>query len=304
MAKQNTPSVRDLYDTFIADYEQRTGQQTPLLARAFVRAFAWPVAGVVVLVYRYGQWVYRQMFIATCDVTALRLFGFRAGVDFKDGSATTLKIQLEGVTAPTISAGTLFVSESGVTYKTTDVSVTSGTTNVCIATSTTSGSATVPAIGATMTLVNPLLNVPDSGTVSEVTTEGDEPETLEQYRARVQARYRLQPQGGAPADYFLWATEVDGIVDAYVYVVEPGITTVYPVGDGSGTDRNPSTADLNTVETYLRQSPDSSVFDRHPVQATLNVTAPGNNDYSVDISIRVPGRLSPWPRRAEKSSGF
>ena len=57
MAKLDTPSVRDLYDGFIADYQERTGQKTPLLQAAFVRILAWAEAGMVILAFRFGRWV-------------------------------------------------------------------------------------------------------------------------------------------------------------------------------------------------------------------------------------------------------
>lgn len=284
MAKLETPSVRDLYDTFIADYEARTGQQQPLLKAAFVRKLAWPIAGIVVLCYRFGLWGYFQMFIETCDFDALRLYGYRVGVDYKDGSSTIAQVTLTAVTAANIPTGTVFSSPLGKTYRTTDITPVVSNTAVCVITATSSGSASLVQIGDTMTLANPLNGVPDSGLITDVTVEGEEPETTEEYRARVQARYRLAPQGGAPADYFLWSVEVDGIVDALVYLINPGTVIVYPVETGSGLAREPSTVKLQEVEASIRRSPDSDVDDRHPIQSDLSVIAPSFKSYNVAIT--------------------
>jgi len=68
---------------------------------------------------------------------------------------------------------------------------------------------------------------------------GTEEEGLEPYRTRVLIRYRKKPQGGAAVDYYLWATEVDGIVDALPYVLTEGQPTIFLVAEGSGQNRTP-----------------------------------------------------------------
>lgn len=284
MAKQEVPSVRELHDAFIADYEARTGQKTPLLKSAFVRILAWAFSGLTVLLYRQGQWVYLQMFVDTCEFGALQKYGARVGIVYKDGSSTEAEVTLAGVSAGGVPTGTVFLDQNGKTYRTLSAtSVVSGTA-VCAVTAFESGTGFDLGVGDVVTLGSALVGVPDSGTVTAVNVEGENPETEEEYRARVQARYRLSPQGGAPADYFLWGTGVDGIVDIFVYLIQPGTVDIYAVETGSGAERAPSTVKLAEVEDAMRQSPDSAVYDRHPVQSILNVRAPSFITYDIDIT--------------------
>jgi len=245
---------------------QQKGQVSGLLRSAFVRTFGWVFAGLTILCYRYGRWIYLQMFISTCSSDALKLYGYRVGIDQKDGSASVATVQLTGVTALTIPALTTFVNSlTGITYKTqAATSVSSGIAN-CVVTCSVSGEAGILNIGDSLTIASPLVGVPDSGFITDVTTEGADPETLAAYRQRVQTRYRMKAQGGSFEDYWLWATEVDGIADAFPYVITGGKVTVYAVADGSGADREPTTEKLEEVEASIRQSPDSLVYDRQPV---------------------------------------
>jgi len=284
MAKLEVPSVRDLYEAFIADYESRTGQKTPLLQIAFIRMLAWPFSGLTVLCYRYGQWIYFQQFLATCSLDALKIHGARVGLTIKDGSNTIAEVTLSGVTATDIPTGTVFVSPTSRTFKTTALTPVVDGLAVCVITSFQTGEITAVNIDDTMTLAAPLNGVPDEGLITTVTTEGADPEPTETFRARVQLRYRVQPQGGAAADYFIWGTEVDGVLDIFPYVIAPGLTSIYVVEAGSGDEREPSPTKLAEVEAYLRQSPDSAVYDRHPVQAILTVLAPIFTDYDVAIT--------------------
>jgi len=286
MAKLEMPTVRDLYDSFITDYESRTGALTGLLRSAFVRSFGWVFAGLTVLCYRYGRWIYLQMFITTCSIDALRQYGYRVGIDQKDGSTSVVTLRLQGVSAITVAAGTSFVNPvTGLVYKTTvETPVLSGIAD-CIITSSVQGNIGILNIGDVLTLGSPRLGLPDSGTVTDVTTEGADAETDATYRQRVQARYRMKAQGGSFEDYWLWATEVDGIRDAFPYVINGGVVTVFAVADGSGADRLPTTEKLQEVEAAIRQSPDSLVYDRQPVQSHLNVLAP----IFIPVTVAITG---------------
>jgi uncharacterized phage protein gp47/JayE len=286
MAKLDVPTVRDLYDSFVADYTSRTGQTTTLLRSAFVRVFGWVFAGLTVLCYRFGRWIYLQMFISTCSPDALRLYGYRVGLEQKDGSSSIATVTLTGVTTPalTVPANTTFVNPlTGYTYSCiSGASVIDGIAN-CVVTSILTGENTILNVGDSLTLANAILGLPNSGIVTDVTAEGADAEPDEVYRQRVQTRYRMKAQGGAPGDYWLWSTEVEGIEDAFVYVINPGRTTIYAAAAGSGADRLATAEKLEEVEASCRQSPDSLVYDRHPVQARLNVLA--TPFVSVDVTI-------------------
>ena len=58
--------------------------------------------------------------------------------------------------------------------------------------------------------------------------------------SRVLIAFKRKAQAGSLVDYYLWPTEVAGIVDAFPYVLESGTIVVYLVSAGSGKDRTPS----------------------------------------------------------------
>lgn len=278
------PSVTDLYNAFVDDYVSRTGAKTPLLRRAVVRMLAWPFAGLTVLAYRYGQFVYFEMFLETCSFDALKKYGYRVGVDWQDGTQSVALVTLTGVSALSIPAGTTFVAPNGTVFRTESSTPVSGGVAICAVVSTSTGAFTNVNVGDEMTCAITLAGIPTFGIVSAVSEEGEDPESVEDYRVRVRSRYRLQPQGGAFADYWIWTTGVDGIVDALIYIIQPGIVNVYPIANGSGSERLPSSTKIAEVESEIRSSPGSTLRDRHPVQSQLNVAAPTEAAFTVRVS--------------------
>ena len=74
------PTIATIRDQIIADIESKIGQTVPVLPKAFFRVLATALAGVLALLYRFGAWIYRQIFVATADAEALALRGAEFGV--------------------------------------------------------------------------------------------------------------------------------------------------------------------------------------------------------------------------------
>lgn len=305
MANYTKPTIKDTYNTIIADYETRNAQTAPLLEIAVVKSLAWAFAGIVSLLWNFSLYQYMQIFVQTCGLAALKMWGALVGIFYKEGTTTTIKLNITGVTASSISAGTVWkYLNTGVTYTAISSADTSnGTVNINAAASVSGAAGNIPD-NAVLYITNPMVGVPDTATVSSTLLSGSEPEDIEVYRQRVLIRYRKKPQGGAAIDYYLWATEVEGISDAFPYVLIEGKGTIYIVANGSGQNRTPTghvssnpfpewedgqPKELSGSGEFLQvansiNSSNGTINDRRPMQYTLELLPPEYKGYNVSIT--------------------
>lgn len=245
MAGYKKKTLKEIQAGIISDYTTRikkeTGIDTPLLPKAVVRSIAWSVAGVAVMQQNYLAWVYLQIHPKTCSPSILNIWGSLLGVEYKTGTKTTLQLKITNVTASSIVAGTLWKSlKNGVVYSSlSTVSPINGMLSLSVEAKT-SGPAGNLNLGEELNITNPYEDIPDKAVVESVLVTGSNDEDIEDYRRRVLIAFKKKAQGGSLVDYFLWATEVPGIVDAFPYVLESGTIVVYLVSAGSGKDRTPS----------------------------------------------------------------
>ena len=299
------PTVNNLYDTLIGEYQTRTGQNPPLLQRAAIKAIAWGFSGIVILLWRFGSWQYLQVFVSTAGLDSLKKWGSLIGLDYDEGTTAVLKIHLTGITAIKITQGTVWKSlDNGLTYTSdADAAVVTGEADVIVTASET-GEIGNLANGSILDITNPLTGIPDTAEVTDTITIGTEPQDVEEYRAEVQLRYRRRPQGGAAIDYFNWCTEGDGVIDALPYVFDPGQVDVYLVGSGTGDGRevagslytNPfpiyvsgvamplsGTGLMLDTASLINKSLDSSYDDRRPVGTSVLLQNVDFQDYAIEI---------------------
>ena len=134
--------------------------------------------------------------------------------------------------------------------------------------------------GDILTFVNPIDYAEKNAEVAETTITGTDDETEESYRRRVVNRYSVQPQGGALADYRIWAYDVAGVLQTYPYNDEdsPGGVIIYVAGT---TDlyptRVPDSALLVAVGKACTYDPDTGAANRKPLTAILDPQ--GNETY-------------------------
>lgn len=152
--------------------------------------------------------------------------------------------------------------------------------------------------GDYLTATQPLIGVNQQVQVSSVTTQPTDAQDINLYRQQIIATYRLRPQGGARADYRLWAQDAAGVQQVYPYVKngDAGIVQVYVEAtpadsiDGNGT---PSDALLAAVQSAIEFSPDDTLpayeRGRRPIQAIIDQGAGGGAiavaTIPVDITI-------------------
>lgn len=308
MANFETKTIKEIYDNIIAKYttlRNKFGDTAPLLEKAAVKSLAYAYAGVVGGLWQLAVWIYKQCFPQTADLPALKFWGNLIGVDFKYGVYANHSINIVDVTAETLSAGTVYKDLiTGLIFKTvSQANAASGAITATIQ-CTTSGVIGNLSEGTTLTIANPIDGIPSTATISEVTIEGTEDEATEDYRKRVLYKFRNKSQCGNPLDYFLWTTEVSNIVDALVYVLQSGTTTIYPVAAGSSNSRSPSgtltpnpfpvwtaqgqfteltgTGQMLAIANSIEGS-EIGVHDRRPINAGVHLLAPSYTGFKVEI---------------------
>lgn len=297
-----TPTTQEVGDNLIAQLEAELNQTIPLLPKSFMRVLAKSLAGVFILLYKYGGWVALQSFVGTASideseingvsVSPLKEWGRLVGAgDPNPGVQAELSVAIvvtsQGGTLP---AGTQLVGQdNGVTYLTTAaVSLNAGAVVGTVrASADQSGGDGSGAIGnldpaAIVSFVNPLAGVRREAVVTAVTVTGADAEATAAYRQRVLDRFQQRPQGGAYADYRTWGMTVPGIANIYPYTSStPGIVDIY-VEASDLTDGIPTSAQLDAVEAAINYD-SAGLATRRPAGALLNVAAITRTGFTVEI---------------------
>jgi len=274
------PTIAEIRDDILSDIESKTGQAAPLLPRAVWRVLATALAGTLHLLYRLGAWLYDQIFTLTMDDDTLALRGAEYGLIRTPAQQWIGTATITG-TGATVPVGTLY-QKDGVVYQVTEALV--FTTTGTIKLESLEGGADVDLdVSDTLTIVSPIAGVDNTVTVLTVTQAGENQETLIAYRARILFRQQNQPQGGAVADYVLWATEVSGIAEAFAFQPTAGFVNVYPLLDvADPADRIPDSTKLAEVEAYVGDP------ERKPMNAQVSAIAFTELNFDVDIANLSP----------------
>lgn len=307
MANFTTKSIKEIYDGFISSYtvlRNKYNDNSPLLNKSFVKSIGYAMASVAGLVWKLLIWAYKQVFPQTCELPSLKLWGNLVGVDYKYGVAANLTITLTEVTAQFLQTGTVYKDlNSGLIFKTiSQAGAVDGTITATVVCST-SGTVGNISVGTVLNIANPYDGIPQTATVTAIAIQGTEDEEVETYRKRVLFKFRNKAQGGSAIDYYLWATEVPGIIDVLPYIISDGIISLYLVGDGSGLDRNPTgsltpnpfpkwndgqfaeftgSGQMLAVAKSIEGTQDG-IHDRRPINARVQLLKPEFVGFAVEI---------------------
>ena len=286
MALPTIPSATEIANRIISDIEGDTGQTTPSLAKAFNKVVARAVAGVVILLYNAILWVYKQIFPETADYKALVLLGKLVGISPTPAVAAVITANVYGTTGESVAVGTAFKSTTNQVYTVTTGGTISGGLKLCTLTAVLAGDSGNIADGETLSIITPDTVLTGAAVVAGTTTDGDDEESEESFRARVIARYKRRHTGGSPADYYLWGIEAPHFI--WVSPVagdEPLEVWVYGEVDNQ-TDGIPTTAQLATLKTYLTTNPETGLNDRKPVCDVVTCLPITRKVFDVTVDIK------------------
>ena len=289
MAAPEIPTTKEINDRIISDIESKIGQSTPFFAKAFNIILAKALSGVFTILYKFGQWAVKQIFTITQDADSLAQKGDQYKIPRKVATAAILTAGLTGDNGKIILAGKQFRGDSnGLLYSLqSTLEVAGGVASgdfLCL----TAGALGNLVNGLKLTILQPISGLDNQATVTATVTEGEDQESIEDYRARISEREKTPPQGGSLVDYILWAKEVAGITRAFAYghreesAIPEGYVSVYPLNDDEAS-RIPSAPKLTEVQEYIDDP------TRAPMQvAVINVPAMTEQEFDIDVTDLDP----------------
>jgi hypothetical protein len=302
-------TIQEIDDLIISQFTASFSKTFPIFPKSFLRVLSKVLSAVFILLYKAAGWMYLQIFVSTASfkpvtvlgktITPLIEHGRLVGVgDPLPSTQAELTILVNVVDiGSTLYAGTQFQTDlNDVLYITTENYVLDLATKSINVLATEGGTKGNLSIGNTLSLVNTLGIIENDANITAIITTAVDSESEDDYRFRVSERFQLQPQGGAYADYRIWAAEVPGVKQTYIYSGDPPSNVlIYVAGDSViYSDRIPNTALLLAVANALEYDPNTGMATRRPIGAVIDPA--GNGTYTnvkaitvVEFDVEVTG---------------
>lgn len=279
-----TPGLQDLIRSAENGLSVAFYGVSSTLRKTTLKVLARVFGGVTYLLLLFLQWMWKNVFVSTCDVEALLSFGADYGLPRKAAGYARGNVLMNGVSGAVVSQGTILIdSVSSAEYEVvSDVTMTGANMDVSVIAMQFGTSSNLDA-GAVLEFRDGVIaNVSESVVVSvgglvgginyEITVNGiveNWGETVEAYRKRLLYRRQNPPQGSAIQDYKIWATRFAAVTDCIVFPNYPkvnGVTCVLVRYDDS------DNVELNEIE--VAEVKDYLTADiRRPVTAEVIVSS-------------------------------
>jgi len=297
------PTITELYTSIISDIESKLGITVPSISKNFIKIFAAVQAAKLKLYYLYSANIKKNVFIDTAEPEALggtlERFG-RVKLNRNPFPATPGEyiVEVTGSIGAVIPASTTFKSDDdstspGYLFVLDDEYELIATTDTITLRALTTGLESQLEVGDTLTATAPIINVDSIATVDSITVAPLAAESLEDYREKAILAYRLEPQGGAAADYRLWGFDAQGVANIYPFartgysneVIVFVEATIADSTDGKGT---PTAGILAEVAEVIETNPDTTLLaterGRRPL-GVFNVEIAAITVKEIDIKI-------------------
>jgi uncharacterized phage protein gp47/JayE len=282
-------TIAEIRDLLTDSIQEKFSQTFRMLPKSFLRVTATVFAGVFIVLYKQIGWLFLQLFpetsywgeagILSRRIRPLVMWGRLIGVgDPKTGTQWrgTAIVKAAGVSGTLIAGtqlkaeatGKLYITEESVPLDAPEVSA----PVVCAE----SGEAGNLDPGDALSFTSPLGIAEKTAAVGVVAEYGTDDEGEEAYRARVVARFRNPPLGGALSDYRRWAGDVPGVLQSYPYkdTETPSGVFVYVSGvPALFSGRIPSPELLKAVGRSCVYDPETGKQNRKPLTAVLDPDA-------------------------------
>ncbi len=290
------PTLKELFNDILADLESELTVTIPLIGPIFLRALAGVQAGKLKLFYLTLGQVQKNIFVDTADPEntggTLERFGrIKLNRNPFPATAGQYDIDVTGTIGAIIPAGTTFKSDDdalspGKLYRLDAEFQLLTSPDTIRVRALESGIDSKLAINDTLTATAPIATVDQVATVSAEFIAPLAAEDIEEYRQSAIDSFRLEPQGGAAADYRLWSADAQGVRLVYPFATDGASNEIdihveanfVDSTDGKGT---PSQAILDAVEEVVEFNPDDTkplnergrrplgVFDIHFLAVTI-----------------------------------
>lgn len=262
------PTLPDLVDQGATEFESRLPGVLARVRRSVVGVLNRVVAGGLAALYKYVEYLVRQMWPDTAEAEWLDWHGNRWGVPRTPAAPATGTVRLTGNDGAAIAQGTVVQRSDGMQYETTQAAVIAAGEALVPVQALTAGQTSSTSINTALTLTSPVAGVNAQATASTEVSGGADVEDDEAYRARILARIRKPPHGGRKEDYIDWAKEVPGVTRVWVYPGEQGAGSVVVrfMRDDDAGNGIPDAGEVAAVQ--------ANIDPQRPVTAEVYVVAP------------------------------
>lgn len=224
---QAIPTLKQLYDDYLASLEAEYNVTIPLVGKNFLRAIAAVQSAKTWLLYQALRDIQKNVFVDYADPVSkggtLERFGLiKLGRNPFLAVAGSYTLTVTGSTGAVIPASQTFKSNDdslnpGIIYVLDTAYTMPGSTGTITVRALTPGLTSKLNIADKLTSTSPIILVDSTATVASEVISPLDAEDIEDYRLKAIQAYRLEPQGGSGSDYRLWANEVQGVRTAYPY---------------------------------------------------------------------------------------
>jgi uncharacterized phage protein gp47/JayE len=295
-APYDNKSIDEIRTLIIGSLQQEFNNKLRILPKSFIRILASVLAAVYIVLFKQIGWMFLQMFPETAYFGEINTLGIKIrplvkwgvlwGVgEPRRGTQWRGTITVNVVAKNTVlSTGTQLKSDlTGKIYIVDETKVLENDTEtvylICASTGTIGNLET----GDNLYFVESLGNVKKEAAVTTVLDVAIDDESEADYRYRVVNRWRVQPQGGALADYRIWGMEASGVLNIYPYKDDDSPSGVFIYVSGNPAvfpNRIPSAALLIAVGNACTYNSETGIASRKPVTAVID---PRNNGTFANI---------------------
>lgn len=229
MAFENK-TIEQVNNLIVSGIEAELNTKLRLLPKSFIRVLAKVLSAVFITLYKQQAWIFLQMFVDTASfdeveilgrkIRPLVMWGNLVGIGEPEGATQWQgKIKVEVTSVNTyLDQGTQFVNPAtGLIYITTQTILLANPFEEIAVKCVESGVVGNVEVDDELNVTAPYFNIGKKAIITEVTDKAIDEESESSYRARVKARWQVQPQGGALGDYRKWSSDVAGVLQTYIY---------------------------------------------------------------------------------------
>ena len=324
----DTETTKQLYKKFLANFEAKLNQNSPLNDKSFLKVLATNQAGTVRQIINLSIQKAAANLVKTAFGDDLKELGESHDEIFRDAEAATLNISLPAVDATVIQQNVVYTGDSnGIQYRPNNQAVAVGGVAEQQVVADVRGDEGNLGDGETLTINTQIPGAETVATVDSTEKFGINEENEEDYRARVRLAIFRRLGGYSPADNRKFAEQTQGVIRGYPFTGRPGIVGSVPIERTVFIEADPlinpdgiaPPALLDAARDSLTVDPDTG-FSRLPLGITAEylyvesitriliyvtitglITPPGQEttvqsaieqavaDYLFNIKMRVPG---------------
>lgn len=211
------PTLTEIIERIKGDFKTGLSLQT-ILKRSFLDVFAKAFGGASHTLHGHIEYgLTNKFFPDTGDDETVIRWGTLFNLPRNDATFAQLLVRFTGTTGGTLVAGTVLVRSDGLQYTLDAETIVpaAGTVDAQVTCSTEGETGNMADLDE-LSLQSAVAGVDSTGVVQSTVTEGEDQETIEDYRTRVLERLQNPPSGGTVNDYIAYAKTVTGVTRVWV----------------------------------------------------------------------------------------